>query len=158
MKLKSLSAFVNLALVSIAIPAFAGTGPSTTTDSYILPLVPNVEFTSILTTGDAIAGYKMGGIPDGLGAYDNEDGTFTVLMNHEIFATGAGPLGITRAHGGKGAYVSEWVIDKKTLAVLSGADLMKNVYQKDSTGAWVPVPATGTLGQTSSFARVCSAD
>jgi hypothetical protein len=158
MKLKSLSAFVNLALLSIAIPAVAGQGPSTTTDSYIQPLVPNVEFTSILTTGDAIAGYKMGGIPDGLGAYDNEDGTFTVLMNHEIFANGAGPLGITRAHGGKGAYVSEWVIDKKTLTVLSGADLMKSVYQKDVTGAWVPVPATGTLGQTSSFARFCSAD
>ena len=26
----------------------------------------------------------MVGIPDGLGAFDNGDGTFTVLMNHEL--------------------------------------------------------------------------
>ncbi len=26
----------------------------------------------------------MVGIPDGLGAFDNHDGTFTVLMNHEL--------------------------------------------------------------------------
>jgi hypothetical protein len=100
----------------------------------------------------------MGGIPDGLGAYDNDDGTFTVLMNHEIPANASGPLGIARAHGGKGAYVSEWVIDKKTLEVVSGADLMKNVYQQASDGSWTPVPATGVLGQTSSFARFCSAN
>jgi hypothetical protein len=27
-----------------------------------------------LTVGDSIGGYKMAGIPDGLGAYDNGDG------------------------------------------------------------------------------------
>ena len=69
-----------------------------------------------------------------------------------------GPLGVVRAHGGKGAYVSEWVIVKKTLKVLSGADLMSNVYQLAADGSWSPVPATGVLGQTSSFARFCSAD
>jgi len=26
----------------------------------------------------------MVGIPDGLGAYDNRDGSFTLLMNHEL--------------------------------------------------------------------------
>ena len=30
-------------------------------------------------------------------------------MNHEIFANASGPLGLARAHGGKGAYVSAWV-------------------------------------------------
>jgi hypothetical protein len=39
----------------------------------------------------------MVGISDGLGAFDNGDGTFTVLMNHEI----ANTLGVTRAHGAK---------------------------------------------------------
>jgi hypothetical protein len=125
---------------------------------YVQPIAPGVKVTSILTTGDLVGGYKMGGIPDGLGAYDNGNGTFTVLMNHEIFANSAGPLGIARAHGGKGAYVSEWVIDKKTLRVLSGADLMKRVYQKAADGSWTPVPATGALGQTTAFARFCSAD
>jgi hypothetical protein len=158
MKMKTLSLMVSAALISMALPAMADQALSTSTAPYVQPLVPGVQFTSILTTGDAIAGYKMGGIPDGLGAYDNEDGTFTVLMNHEIFADKNGPVGVVRAHGGKGAYISEWVINKKTLEVLSGADLMKNVYQKAVDGTWTLVPATGTLGQTSSFARFCSAD
>lgn len=129
-------------------------GPSTQTAPYVQAIAPKIKITSILTTGDVVHGYKMGGIPDGLGAYDNDDGTFTVLMNHEI----SGALGVARAHGGIGSYVSEWVINKKTLRVVSGADLMKKVFQKATDGSWVPVPSVGTLGQTSTFSRFCSAD
>lgn len=153
-----IAVLVGSALAVMAMGAQAAQGPSTTTAPYIRAIVPGFEFTSIFTTGDSVGGYKMGGIPDGLGAYDNKDGTFTVLMNHELFAEKNGPVGVVRAHGGKGTYVSEWVIDKKTLQVLSGADLMKNVYQQAAGGSWLRVPATGPLGQTSSFARFCSAD
>ena len=49
----------------------------------------------------------MVGITDGLGAYDNGDGTFTVVMNHEIGGSitkgEIAPLGIARAHGNAGA-------------------------------------------------------
>ncbi len=48
---------------------------------------------SLLTVGDSIGGYRMVGIPDGLGAFDNGDGTFTLLMNHELGNT----LGAIRA-------------------------------------------------------------
>ncbi len=153
MKLASHGMAACLAVMALQAPAWAdNTGPSTTTAPYLQPAASSVRITSILTTGDTIGGYKMGGIPDGLGAYDNGDGTFTVLMNHEIFANAAGPLGVTRAHGGKGAYVSEWVVRKHDLKVLSGADLIRRVLQRDASGAWADVPATGTLGQTSSFA------
>jgi hypothetical protein len=158
MKMKTLAMMVNAALIAMAMPAMADQGPSTTTAPYVHAIAPDVQFTSVLTTGDIVGGYKMGGIPDGLGAYENDDGTFTVLMNHEIFADASGPVGVVRAHGGKGAYVSQWIINKKTLEVVSGADLIKNVYQQASDGSWLPVPATGALGQTSSFARFCSAD
>ena len=78
------------------------------------------DVTSIISVGDAADnGYKMVGIPDGLGAYDNGNGTFTVLMNHEI-GTGSG---INRAHGANGAFVSEWIINKSDFKVLAGADL-----------------------------------
>ena len=54
----------------------------------------------------------MAGTPDGLGAYDNGDGTFTVLMNHEF---GAG-VSVPRSHGNtSGAFVSRWVVDSTTL-------------------------------------------
>jgi hypothetical protein len=66
----------------------------------------------------------MVGIPDGLGAYYNGDGTFTVLMNHELPNT----AGVVRDHGAKGAFVSEWVINKSDLSGISGDDLIKTVY------------------------------
>ena len=31
--------------------------------------------------------YRMARIPDGLGAFDNGEGTITVLMSHELTAT-----------------------------------------------------------------------
>jgi hypothetical protein len=159
---------LSAALAAMAAPAFAETGPSTTTAPYLHAIDAGVELTSILTTGDSAGGYVFSGIPDGLGAYDNDDGTFTVLVNHELFADASGPVGIVRSHGGKGSFVSEWVIDKKTLEVKSGADLMKKVYQKGATG-WELVPSApalaatdpafiATLGKTNAFARFCSAD
>jgi hypothetical protein len=36
--------------------------------------------------------------------------------------------GIARDHGFKGAFVSKWTIDKATLTVLHGEDLMKRVF------------------------------
>lgn len=126
----------------------SGTGPSTTTTSYLTPIGADVKFASILTTGDAVGTYLMGGIPDGMGAYDNKDGTFTVLMNHELGNT----LGTVRAHGAKGAYISVWVIEKDTLKVKSGSDLIKSVYTYNTgTSTWGVTPAVA-------FNRFCSAD
>jgi len=102
-------------------------GPDSSAAPYVLPTAPNVQTTSILTTGDSVAGYRMAGIPDGLGAFDNGDGTFTVLMNHELPNT----TGIQRDHGAAGSFVSRWVINKTTLDVISGDDLIKTLYRDD---------------------------
>jgi hypothetical protein len=168
LKLNALALLVNATLLALSAPVMAETGPSTKTAPYLHAIAPGVELTSILTTGDAAGRYVFSGIPDGLGAYDNEDGTFTLLVNHEIFADAAGPVGIVRSHGGKGAFVSEWVIDKNTLEVKSGADLIQHVYQSGANG-WELVPSApallptdpafiAALGKTNAFARFCSAD
>src|ERR1700754_4476467 len=80
------------------------TGPSTAVPPYIEPMTTNVTFTSIFSVGesvnlktDGVTPYRMGGIPDGLGAFDNLDGTFTLLMDHELTTAN----GVTRAHGAK---------------------------------------------------------
>jgi hypothetical protein len=119
---------------------------STGTPAYLVPTAPGVEVTPILSTGDSVNGYRMAGIPDGLGAFDNGDGTFTVLMNHELGNT----RGTVRAHGSIGAFVSKWVFDKATGNVLSGGDLIKQVFQYDpGTAAYVAA--------TKAFNRFCSA-
>src|SRR4051812_17824263 len=100
----------------------------------------------------------MVGIPDGLGAFDNGDGTFTVLMNQEIGTTSAGvPLGVVRDHGAAGAFVSEWVFDKTTLQVLSGKDLMHDVWLYDTT-THSYVDHSAALNNGVAFNRFCSAD
>ncbi|MDI1234097.1 MAG: esterase-like activity of phytase family protein [bacterium] len=125
--------------------ASKGAGPSSSQTPYLEGVAAGVKTNALLTVGDSINGYKMVGIPDGLGAYDNNNGTFTLLMNHEL----SNSVGITRAHGSKGAFVSKWVINKSTLAVVSGSDLITKV-KIWSAGAY--------KDSTTSFNRFCSAD
>ncbi|CAN4273839.1 hypothetical protein MCERHM31_01263 [Methylophilaceae bacterium] len=107
---------------------------------YITPVDKDWQVRPILTVGEAAAnGYSMVGVPDGLGAYANADGSVTLLMNHEL----AGNKGAVRAHGQKGAFVSRWVIDVESLKVQSGSDLVR---------------ATMPVGVVQGFNRLCSAD
>jgi hypothetical protein len=147
---------LNLLLGAALLPAAsvaAETGPSSSQTPYIVPNAAGVEFVSILTVGDAVrkshAGnqlYHMVGIPDGLGAFDNGDGTITVLMNHELTPTS----GVPRDHGGTGAFVSSWQVRKTDLKVLRGGDLIQEVQLWNGTG-FVESPGTA-------FNRFCSAD
>ena len=132
--------------------SIGATGPSSTQSPYLLNVTPGALYTSMLTTGDAIAGYKMCGTPDGMGAYDNGNGTFTILMNHEFGNT----AGAVRAHGSKGAFVSKWVVNKSDLKVISGEDLIQNVKLWNGSGyTTYNASSPSTLA---AFGRFCSAD
>jgi hypothetical protein len=129
-------------------------GPSSSASPYVINVAKNVDVTSVLTVGDtvndkpdSITPYRMVGIPDGLGAFDNYDGTFTILMNHELPEN----AGIPRQHGFSGAFVSSWIVRKSDLTVLHGGDLAKQVFEWDSTNKKF-VPADEEIG------RLCSAD
>jgi hypothetical protein len=129
------------------------TGPNSSREPYVVPTVPGVEFTAIISAGDSTStGYKMTGIPDGAGAFDNGNGTFTMLVNHEIVNTG----GVNRAHGARGAFVSKWVINKADLSVVSGSDLISKVNLWNGTGYTLYNPADAT--SLKAFSRFCSAD
>lgn len=135
------------------------TGPSTTKAPYVLPVAGSATITSLLTVGDrpAADGTQLAGIPDGIGLYE-KGSTVTALVNHELRPA----HGIARAHGQKGAFVSSWTIDPKTLKVTSGRDLIQPGirYWNYTTGAYAAAPgapagaAAGT--HTPEFARFCS--
>ena len=131
-------------------------GPSSSQTSYLTPTAPGWSATSLLTVGDAIGGYLMAGIPDGLGAYDNGNGTMTVLANHEIgndFTTGV-LKGAVRAHGAAGGFVSKWVINTSTWQVVSGGDFVTSrLNQMMWNGTTWAAPATAYA-----YLRPCSAD
>jgi hypothetical protein len=140
------------AALACAGTAYASTGPSSSDAPYVIRSKPGVVTKSILTVGDSVGGYRMAGIPDGLGAFDNGDGTFTLLANQEIGTTSSGvPLGVERAHGAAGAFVSKWTIDKKTLEVQAGSDLIQNIATWN--GSSYNAPAKGIA-----LSRLCSAD
>lgn len=130
------------------------TGPSSSRSPYLVPTTVDGKFTSILTAGDYVGTYRMCGTPDGMGAFDNGDGTFTVVLNHEFGNT----AGINRAHGQKGSFVSKWVINKSDLSVVSGADLMQNVnLWNPLTSSYINYNASFPSASTA-FSRFCSAD
>ena len=119
-------------------------GPSTTIPSYLVPSgagIGSVSFTSLRAVEDGTYNGlpQMIGIPDGLGAYDNGNGTFTILMNHEL----GGTAGLVNDHGFAGAFVSKWTIDKSTLEVKSVTDLIQSAVY---------------AGTPSAFNRFCAAD
>ncbi len=117
------------------------TGPSSSAAPYTEGTATGVDLTSILTAGDAVRGYPMAGTPDGLGAWDNGDGTFTVVMNHEFSTTEGTP----RSHGNdNGSFVSRWTVDKDTLQVISGRDQIRDLEL--------------TSGGSNNLNRLCSAD
>jgi len=127
------------------------TALSSSDSPYMIPSTPNAKFTSILTAGDAVGGYKLAGLGDGLGAYDNNDGTFSLLINHEM----SGTEGITRAHGQKGAFVSKWIINKSDLSVVSGSDLIQTTKLWNGTSY---ATYNNSTPAPTAFSRFCAAD
>jgi hypothetical protein len=146
-------------------------GPSSSATPYVVPSGPNAAnttVTSIITVGDSvnlkpggITPYRMVGIPDGMGAFDNNDGTFTVLLNHEIGST----VGVTRAHGSAGSFVSKWVINKSNFSVVSGSDLIQNVnlwngsgYTTFNAGSPIVTGSASPAVYNAAIGRLCSGD
>lgn len=127
---------------------WAARGPSSSEPPYVVPLVPEALTVSILTAGDSVNGYRLAGRPDGLGAFDNGDGTFTLLMNHEL----AAGLGAARGHGANGAFVSKWIIRRSDLHVVRGEDLIRQVVLWNRDTLAYETPAKGVR-----ISNLCSA-
>ena len=151
-------ASLGLAPASVqAVDPGTATGPSTTTSPYVLPVADGVNITSLLTVNDGAAGngYKMVGIPDGLGMLD-QGANLVLYMNHELRDT----QGIARRHGLTGAFVSRWVIDPATLAIKEGSDFINPgvQYWDYPTGTYVTAGARFADGalQEQTFGRFCS--
>lgn len=152
--LKVLTALViaTPSLAAFATPVMQGSTSSQT--PYVTPAAPGWKVTALLTVGDSVnhkadgTPYRMVGIPDGLGAYEGDKGQLVVLMNHELKED----AGVKREHGAQGAFVSKWVLDKETLKVVKGEDLVKRVFTWDANVAGY------RLNRENRFSRLCAAD
>jgi hypothetical protein len=87
---------VNIPQFVAASIAFAAAEVALAATPYITPVLPGVQVQSILTAGDSVNlkpdgvnPYLMVGVPDGLGGFDNGDGTFTLLMKGAVKCSGS---------------------------------------------------------------------
>ena len=157
---------LSFAAPAVAAPGTATNGPTTNVAPYVVPVAEGVDTTSLLTVGDKPAsnGYKMVGIPDGLGVRRARGGAVELFMTHEL----RGTQGIARRHGQAGSFVSNYKINPRTLAVEEGKDLIgpsqTNFYDYPSRtfGALASKPGVAPngeafMGQSQAFQRFCSA-
>lgn len=120
------------------------------TNAWIKPEKEGWYVMPLLNVGDRVgdAGYRMVGVPDGLGVLDNGDGTLSIFMNHEL----ASDMGKLRAHFGRGAFISRWTLDIAKLKIVDGSDLIRKV------ALWFPERRQHVIAASYSFNRLCSAD
>ena len=71
--------------------AAAGIAAISSTKPYAVGIAGGYETKALISAGDTVPEtsnpakqYQMVGIPDGLGAHSNPDGTKTIFMNHEL--------------------------------------------------------------------------
>jgi hypothetical protein len=132
-------------------------GFRTSVAPYTLPIGPDYTIMPLLSVGDRIPrtghpgmDYQMVGIPDGLGAYANADGTITVLMNHELRNTVAHEPRYGQVLD-RGAIVSRLLLAPDG-SVISGDRAYSNIYIENALFGPAPQEDNTTPG----FSRFCS--
>ncbi|MFM7265163.1 MAG: alkaline phosphatase PhoX, partial [Cyanobium sp.] len=106
------------ALLASAAPGAAGSF----TPTMIRDLAggPNLQVTSLITVGEVTNGllpgssvYVAPGIFDGMGVFDNNDGTFSLLVNHELGNTAGSQMAVAGLNPAvAGARVSRFIVAK----------------------------------------------
>jgi hypothetical protein len=143
----------------IGASALAQDGFVTSIKPYTVPVGGEYQVVPILSVGDKVPEtsdpskqYQMVGIPDGLGAYANPDGTVSVLMNHELTKNTTsqpvigGPLN-------RGALISRFILAQDG-SVLSGERAYDTVFDHF---AGTSFPAADSTNGSRAFSRFCSA-
>lgn len=145
------------ASLAAAFSTLAQTGFMTSILPYTAPVGPDYTIIPILSTGDRVPRtsnpmqqYQMVGIPDGLGAHANGDGTVTLFMNHELRNNNSSEP-IIGAPLNRGAIVSKWILAADG-SVLSGDRAYNTVYIENAL--YGPAPQAGN--STPAFSRFCS--
>jgi hypothetical protein len=140
----------------------AGAGlADTAVKPYVVPVSGDYQIKALFSVDDKVPllggaqgqQYRMVGIPDGLGAHPNGDGTSTLFMNHELgFNVLSEPL--VGGPRDRGAFVSQWILDADGDPV-AGRRAYDQIYEEDTLLG--PAPVVGNEAEMPrQFARFCS--
>lgn len=152
--------------MSIAMLAVVTTTIATTTaladtsiKDYVVPVGDDYKVDALLSVGDQVplsggsGQYRMVGIPDGLGAHKNADGTSTLLMNHELgFSAQSEP--VVGGPKNRGAIVSKWILDEDGDPI-SGRRAYDTIWNENQLLGPAP-DSTNVAQMPRQFGRFCS--
>jgi hypothetical protein len=162
-KVRRIPIAVALAVAALA-TAMGVAGPTladTSVKPYVEPVGGDYEVRPLFSVDDKVPllggasgqQYRMVGIPDGLGARPDGDGTSTLYMNHELGYTALSEP-VVGGPKNRGAIVSQWVLDEDGDPV-AGRRAYDSIYDEDELLG--PAPVVGNEAQMpSQFARFCS--
>jgi hypothetical protein len=136
---------------------------------YLISASDGAALSVIATTGDTISKEVLRGVPDGMGALKNADGTLTLLSNHEI-STSA-DIANKKDTGAWASSISKMTFDPATKKITKVESFIKNMsYYNYATDKWaatweqsLPVgfPKVDSYGGeigTNGLGRLCSGD
>ena len=152
---------VSAALLAVTMTAAGSVSAATAVKPYVEPVGGEYRVKALFSVDDRVpllggaAGqqYRMVGIPDGLGAHPNRDGTSTLYMNHELAFTALSEP-VVGGPKNRGAIVSQWILDADGDPV-AGRRAYDWVYEENTFVG--PAPEVGNEAQMPrQFARYCS--
>ena len=148
------------ALAMTAVVAGAGLA-ATSVKPYVAPIGGQYQVRALFSADDTVPllggapgqQYRMVGIPDGLGAHPNGDGTSTLYMNHELgFTAQSEP--VVGGPKNRGAIVSQWILDEDGDPV-AGRRAYDRIFAENTPLG--PAPVVGNEAQMPrQLARFCS--
>jgi hypothetical protein len=147
--------------VAVAVAVAGPTLAATAVKPYVEPVGDDYEVKALFSADDRVPllggapgeRYRMVGIPDGLGAHANGDGTSTLFMNHELGFTSLSEPVVGGAKN-RGAIVSQWILDEDG-DPLAGRRAYDTIFEEDDRLG--PAPVVGNEAQMPrQFARFCS--
>jgi muconolactone delta-isomerase len=147
---------------ALATMAVTGSGlAATSVKPYVEPVGGEYQLKALFSVDDKVPllggapgqQYRMVGIPDGLGAHPNRDGTSTLFMNHELGFTALSEP-VVGGPKNRGAIVSQWILDQDGDPV-AGRRAYDWIYDENTLLG--PAPVVGNEAQMPrQLARFCS--
>jgi hypothetical protein len=106
---------------------------------YVVSKSDGASLSVIATTGEKFSNEVLRGVPDGMGALKNSDGTLTLLSNHEISLSSPLAQASKTSTGTWGSSISKLTYDPKTSEIVKVENLIKSMsYYNYSTKKWGP--------------------
>ncbi|MGI9606033.1 MAG: endonuclease/exonuclease/phosphatase family protein [Acidimicrobiales bacterium] len=137
------------AMTAVGLPA----AHAATADQSMMVGLGDWEVEPIFTVGETINGYTPAGVLDGMGAFELDDDTVRVLVNHELLHFRGYPFSVSNGFSMTGARISYFDIDKDSKQIVDAGLAINTVY--DANGL-MATDLSFQPNNLAGFSRFCS--